>query len=606
MQFNVILGAIALCCLASCQDFLEPESISTFDTEYVFSNVDDARKGVNAIYVPFGDDAFRSRLSNNMAANTDIERQSGWTSSGDRYQIWDLQALSSNNDLRRVWNAAYQAIRDANIAIEGIEGGEAINSADVATVRTMNHLLGEAYTLRAYWYSMLTYYFGDVPNVRQAPKAGNEFFLERTNRNEILSQVIEDMIAVEGNMMWAEDLPYGIEQVNREFTLGMIARIALQRGGYYLQPDLTQAREGDYLDYYQIAKDYTERLMNLKDRELPRDFRQVFLNNSKFISPTNSDVLFEVPFAIGNGDVGWNIGIRVDGGATAAHNYGSGNNYLAIPPTYYYSFDTADIRRDVTCAFWKINVDGEVEITNGGITNIAQGKWSRWFLDNPPGASTAKGTGINWPMLRYADVILMHAEAENELNGPTGLAQESLKRVRRRAFRENEWNDKVDGYVSTVSTSKEDFFEAIVDERAWEFGGEMIRKFELIRWGNYSEKMEETVENLKAMADAAVTGTGKYAYLPDYIYWKVDESGDFVVLNPDSEVAVPPDDSWNREAWTLALSDEITVYDEWILKDWRNYIDEGPRPGIVRYVFPIPEEAITNSQGTLANDGYEF
>ncbi|MGB3798863.1 MAG: RagB/SusD family nutrient uptake outer membrane protein, partial [Lewinella sp.] len=121
MLTRLILSALTVATMASCSDFLEPESLSTFDTQYVFSNVDDARKGVNAIYQPFSTDPFRSRLSNNMVGNTDIEHSSGWTSSGDRYQIWDLEALSSNNDLRRVWNAAYTAIRDANIAIEGIQ-----------------------------------------------------------------------------------------------------------------------------------------------------------------------------------------------------------------------------------------------------------------------------------------------------------------------------------------------------------------------------------------------------------------------------------------------------------------------------------------------------
>ncbi|MCO6490759.1 MAG: RagB/SusD family nutrient uptake outer membrane protein, partial [Phaeodactylibacter sp.] len=600
----LIIAGLALA-LSACQDFLEPDSISTFDTNYVFSNVDDARKGVNAIYVSFGVDGFRSRLSNNMTGNTDIERQSGWTSSGDRYQIWDLNALESNGDLRQMWNAAYEAIRGANIAIDGILESGTLESGDAQTVRTMYHLLGEAYTLRAYWYSMLTYYFGDVPNVREAPKAGNNFFLPKENRNVILSQVIQDMIDIEENMLWAEELPYGIEQVNREYTLGLIARIALQRGGYYLTPDLNMVRDGDYLEYYQIARDYTEKLMMLKDRPLPDDYRQVFMNQCKFVSPVNEEILFEVPFAIGNGDVGWNIGIDVEGGPTASHDYGSGNNYMAIPPSYYFSFDTLDIRRDVTCAFYKVNTDFVQEFCDGGISNIAQGKWSRHFLDNPPGASSAKGTGINWPMLRYADVLLMFAEAENELNGPTGPAQEALKRVRQRAFAPQHWAEKADAYVASVSAGKQSFFEAIVDERAWEFGGEMIRKYELIRWNIYSEKMAETVETLKAMADAAFTGSGQYSGLPDYIYWKRDGSGQFTLLNPNRKVAAPPDETWNRQPFLLDLHDEVYTYRQWITRDWENYIN-GLKPGVVRYIFPIPAEAITNSQGTLANDGYMF
>lgn len=605
MKSKIFAIALILTSFTACSDFLEPDSISTFDTNYVFSNVDDTRRGVNAIYVQFGVDGFRSRLSNNMTGNTDIERQSGWTSSGDRYQIWDLNALASNGDLRQFWNAAYTAIRDANIAIDGISNSAALNSSDVLTSRKMYHMLGEAYTLRAFWYSMLTYYFGDVPNVRDAPKAGNDFFLPKEDRNVILTQVIQDMIDIEEQMMWADETQYGIEMVNREYALAMIARIALQRGGYYLTPELNMERESDYQAYYKIARDYTEKLMTLKDRPLPEDFRQVFLNQSKFISPVNQDVLFEVPFAIGNGDVGWNIGVTVQGGATASHDYGSGNNYMSIPPSYYLSFDRADIRRDITCALYQVNTSFEEEFVNNS-TNISQGKWSRYFLEKGPGASSAKGTGINWPMMRYADVLLMFAEAENELNGPTAAAQEAMKRVRRRAFDAAQWSEKVDAYVAQAAAGKGSFFEAIVDERGWEFGGEMIRKYELIRWNLYSEKMAETVETLKAMADAAFTGTGPFSDLPDYMYWKRDESGRFTLLNPDFKVAAPPDDSWNRVSFLLSLRSETTTYQEWILKDWRNYISEGPKPGVVRYIFPIPQEAITNSQGTLKNDGYQF
>mgnify|MGYP000211875745 CR=1 FL=1 len=601
MKLKYLIIAAAVTMMSSCDDFLEPESLSTFDTNYVFSNVDDARKGVNAIYSHFGQDAFRSRLSNNMTGNTDIEHSSGWNSNGDRYQIWNLDALSSNRDLEIVWTFAYRAIRDANIAIEGLEASGKLNSPDVTEANTMNHLLGEAYTLRAYWYSMLTYHFGDVPYIVEAPKAGNEFNLPKEDRNVILAGEIQNLIDVEANMLWADQVPFGIEQVNREYTLGMIARLALQRGGYYLKPDLTKARESDYLDYYQIAKDYTAKLISLKDRMLPEDFRQIFMNECKFITPVNEDVLFEVPFAVGNGDVAWNIGVRVEGGPTASHSYGSGNNYMSIPPTYYLSFDTLDVRRDVTCSLYKINTSFEYEFVNGGL-DIGQGKWSRHFLPTPPGPSSAKGTGINWPMMRYSDVLLMFAEAENELNGPTGAAQEALKRVRRRAFDDAHWGTKVDAYVAQVSGGKDMFFDAIVDERAWEFGGEMIRKYELIRWGIYSEKVAETVEGLKQLADAAFNGTTQY---PDYMYWKTDENGDFTILNRNRKIVAPPDDTWNRQSFLLALHSDQYTYQEWITKDWENYIN-GPKPGVVRYIFPIPVSAIESSQGTLKNDGYGF
>ncbi|MBL6446705.1 RagB/SusD family nutrient uptake outer membrane protein [Fulvivirga sp. 29W222] len=599
MKFRYLILSVVTLIATSCEDYLEPDSLSTFDSEYVFSNAEDARRGVNAIYVHFSHDGFRSRLSNNMTGNTDIEHSSGWGKDGARYQIWDLNAQENNGDLDYVWDIGYKAIRDANIAIEGILASDAYKSDDHVLAADMSHLLGEAYTLRAYWYSMLIFYFGDVPFVKEAPKVGVEFNKPKEDRNVILSSVIHDMVEAESGMYWADEAPYGIEQVNREYTLGMIARLSLQRGGWFLKPDMTMDRASDYLAYYDTARQFTSKLIQLKDRELPQDYRQVFLNQSKFINPVNADVLFEVPFAIGEGDVGWNIGVGVYSGP-----YGSGNNYMKIPLTYFYSFDGADQRRDVTCALYKYPNETPTkddlepqELVSLNDKGISQGKWSRAYLEKAPGSNTSKGTGINWPMMRYADVLLMYAEAENELNGPTGQAQEMLRRVRQRAFPDSVWTEKVDSYINTVSASKESFFDAIVDERAWEFGGEMIRKYELIRWNLYAEKVQETVAGLKKMVDEVDSGE-----LPQYLYVRNEPDGTLVIYDLYTKAAPPDIDNWRQMDWIEAMIDlnQPGSYEEWITRDWARYTQP------VRYIFPIPTIGIDNSQGVLQNDGYGF
>jgi hypothetical protein len=293
----------------------------------------------------------------------------------------------------------------------------------------------------------------------------------------------------------------------------------MMRAGYSLQPDLTMKRKDDYRDYYQIANTYAKKLVELKPRALP-DYATVFMNENKYIKPVNSDVLYEVAFHPGFGDVGWNNGVRVDAGT---HPYGSGSNYLSFPLTYYHSFDTTDKRLPVTC--YLIYYDKDLLQQPSGATSIAPGKWNRLLVPTPLGSASAKGTGINWPVMRYADVLLLLAESENELNGPTAIAQNALRLVRQRAFPEALWADKVTAYISTVSASKQTFFDAIVNERAWEFGGECLRKYDLARWNLFGKKVAETRNALTQMGIDGNAGTGTYAQLPDYLYYKRNSDG---------------------------------------------------------------------------------
>lgn len=111
------------------------------------------------------------------------------------------------------------------------------------------------------------------------------------------------------------------------------------------------------------------------------------------------------------------------------------------------------------------------------------------WLKESPGSSSSKSTGINWPIMRYSDVLLLYAEAENELHGgPTTEAKNLLKQVRKRAFDPADHTRMVEQYVNNLST-QEDFHTAIVNEHAWEFGGECLRKFDLGCWNLYGKKL---------------------------------------------------------------------------------------------------------------------
>jgi starch-binding outer membrane protein, SusD/RagB family len=606
---RILFFSIALLSMVfiSCKKYLDADSPSVFTNEEIFSNVPDASKAVYGIYAMFNQDAFTSRVSNNFTGNTDVEvGQVGATPDGSRRDIWSFEANSSNTDLLTVWNNAYIAINRANDCIEGIE------KSALANDKAMLQLKGEAKTLRAYWYYLLMNHWGDVPFKATPTKSTDNFYLGKTSRDSILTFLIQDLRDIEGSMQWADQLDYGTERIGREFVLGMISKLALMRGGYWLHPDLTMKRKSDYLDYYQIANTYAKKLISLKPRSLP-NYATVFQNLNNYVKTSNSDVLYEVAFAPGFGDVGWSVGVAV---AQGSHPYGSTTIQMNLTPSYYHSFDTTDLRLPVTCSIVSYNDTlGQVPVA---VTSITINKWNRLKVPTPLGQASAKGTGINWPLMRYSDVLLMLAESENELNGPNGEAQEALKQVRQRAFATSDWGTKVDAYVASVAASKEIFFNALVNERAWEFGGEFLRKYDLERWNLYGKKIADTRNLLIQMGQDAISGTGPTSNLPDYLYYKRDSVNKKIInfLNRYSRPAVAPPvkdlptvgdnpNGYLRATWLRSLWNTTTnAPADYILRQWRGYTDNtGATP--VKYILPIHNSIIAASQGALKQEyGY--
>lgn len=594
---------LAITCLPgiSCKKYLVSNSASRFTEDYVFGTESDARKSVNMVYALFNQDAYTSRVSTLFAGNTDVEVGSavGASPDGARRDLWSFEANSSNSDLLTVWNNAYSAINKANECEYGLT---TISLAKDPANATYLNLLGEVKALRAYWYMLLMHHWGDVPFSIKPSRAGDDFYLPRTGRDSILTFLINDLIDIEPKMQWADQLINGIEIINREFVIGLIARLSLIRGGYWLYPDMTMKRKEDYLEYYKIANTYCKKLVELRPRVLP-DFATVFMNENKYIKPVNSDVLYEVGYPPGYGDVGWCMGVGVTNGINY-HSFGSTTISMTFTPTYYYSFDTTDLRLPATCSLISYN-DTMAQVPTGA-TSITINKWNRILVPTPLGPASSKGTSINWPLMRYADVLLMLAESENELNGPTAPAIDALRKVRQRAFPAALWNDKVDAYIASVATDKNSFFNAIVNERAWELGGEMIRKFDLVRWDLYGKKIADTRNLLNQMGQDAVAGIGTYSNLPDYMYAKRNSDKTLTFLNLFRKVSGPvPAEynmkiNWLRTLWNTTTNGPAN-YNLW---QWRGYTDNtGAAP--VRYVLPLYNSVITSSLGSLQNEyGY--
>ena len=131
------------------------------------------------------------------------------------------------------------------------------------------HYYGEAKVLRAMYYLELVRNWGDVPYRRKPAGNKDELFIGATDRNTILTDMINDLIEVEPLMLYAEESDRGVEAASREFCQALIARIALQRGGWSLRPDYdnpsavgTMERSDDWKEYYKIAEEYAGKVIS--------------------------------------------------------------------------------------------------------------------------------------------------------------------------------------------------------------------------------------------------------------------------------------------------------------------------------------------------------
>lgn len=524
--------------ISSCEDMLDTESLSTDNLEYLTSNTTDARKMIDHVYSYFCEDTYTSRMSTNWMQNTDIEVgfvTKANTEEASRRGIWALNAHQFN-DIKNAWDNALKAIDFANQIIEGISNSELYQNGD----RDMKQLLGETYCLRAYWYFLMCNFWADVP-FATTPTTNTDMHNDpRTDKNIIYTRMIQDLIDHEAEMKWSSEMT--VERMNRDFALGFIVKLAMFRAGYSMQADGTMARSSQsgeeytvkYVDengnaatatsaddYYKVAKAYAMKLISLKPHTLSAKFKEIFDNEINGCNPADGDVLFEMGFVPNSGgDIGWCHGLSV-----VASTKGAGTTYTNLTPSYACSFAPDDQRLPVTCVNYRYLYDNRQAATDA--LGVQPAKWCR--LDLSVTSVASKGTGINWPVLRYADVLLLLAEAENEINGgPTDLARQMLKQVRDRAFiNSKNKTAMVDDYIAKMSDYNS-FKEAIINERAWEFGGENIRKFDLIRWNNYSAKVVDAIE---WMRNVAMNYSQTHIEGGEFIYDKNQEIAPMSVAN---------------------------------------------------------------------------
>lgn len=655
-----LVGILAMLGLSACSDYLDVKSDSKYDEEYVFGNMEEINRALTTCYTYLlSGNTYGGAYYSTFCLNSDVEFATNssdlQSSSGGDYKQFD--STPAGSALQKTWEAAYQNIEYCNNFIKAASTCAILEE----NKEELMQMIGEAKCIRAMNYHDMVVLFGDVPfSLERA--IDSPMVMPVADRDTILQTLIDDLKEAAESMKFAAALDGGVQRCSKEFAWALIARMSLTAGGYSLRPGASTAdigtmqRPANYQEHYKTAMTYAGKVIAEGNHSLQKRYDEYFIDQCNYLVTNDDDSIFEIPYTKGvNGNVGYNWGPAYDmnGDETQMYdgsvsNWGktSGSNMLSV--FYRFSFDEKDLRRNYVCgtAMWKYGSDGKVAMRLDPWTAYC-GKWSKLWTEagNTMGAISQGNTGINYPYMRYADVLLMYAEAANEVNnGPTAEAIDAFKQVRRRAFQEADWGEKVDNYVAAAG-SKDAFLELIQDERKWEFGGEGLRWRDLVRWNKYAEVLRDVFYQYFGYAwyvsgDEMYNTDERFTNLPAELFYKTvdaDENPlfsagyDYTKFGSMPNTALPvieiynpwtfvrnPGAEWAQGYYLSQMYDDTNGYPKGqALFSLRGYIRATDHYGsqvvpdlwevapeslpTVRYILPYPEDVVARSGGAYEN-----
>ena len=623
------VGTIAVAMgFASCQKFLNPNPPSLFSPSIVFGTVDNAKLAVLGAYQDLaGDQGYGNRISCYYPYDNDETMGPAKTGDNDRGDIAHYNASALNLQLYAPYVQLYQGIERANLCIYYIPQMALYDSGNAQQQGELQRLYGEALTLRAQFYLELLRNWGDLPEQRLPSEVSGNLFISKTNRDTIYNHLLNDLLLAENLVPWRSQIGKLGDQPDERVTKGAVkalrARIALYRGGYELRKDKLIEREADHPQFYQIAWNECNDIINSGEHALNPSFKAVFKNGlcSHTLDAYN-EILFQVGMAGGTNLTDSRLG-TYDGPefggyvsstnlTTATIAFTGGSGTLLMLPTYFYLFDSTDTRRDVTFAPYDVMAD--YSKIGEKLTKIRDGKFRSDWISNPY-PSTSLYWGVDWPLIRYSDVLLMFAEADNEINqGPTSAAISAFQQVRTRGYGGNA------SLIGTTPTDYNGFFQAIVRERSLEFGAEGIRKYDLKRWGLLGNAIQQTQSNLTSLMNNKAMSITTYMAPPPSYTVSGSLPTSMYIYNYDSPQnqgggytgSIDNSSLWFNSFYYKAPSSSKvpanTTKESWIgtgiQSTFLTYFGIGFVPNHSE-LFPIPQAVIDASNGTLTQDyGY--
>ena len=497
----VIMAAMVL--YNSCkEDDLELVNPNELSPETYFKTPTQVESAVNAVYgslqttslynrhIWFGND----NMSHENSGNSQLE--------SDKRQYLNFTFDAQHGAIGGYWETCYRGINKANFVINNSQAINLIPDAQLSQVMKDKYI-GEAKFLRGLYYFLLVDKFGAVPLYLDVPADGKG--LARTAVPEIYAQIEADLVDAAAMLKTkAEEAQLG--RATKGAAWALLGKVRLYQKKYQGALDAFANVTG-----YSLEPNYFDNFIEEKENGV--------------------ESIFEVQFSVAAGSANRWDSDRSDQGLNEAtfrgQEYGFANWYNVYPSKdLWEEYETVavngvktDPRRGYNIyqngdtygpgGSVVVNIPADVVVENGvtleTITRRGWKKYQNYYKDATEGAVVAQASGINMKVIRYADVLLMMAEAEANKPGSLAIAVGYMNQVRLRAdvTMPLYGTAAMDAAGYPVGTLAQ-FMVALEHERKVELAGEQVRFPDLVRWGRLPAFMVEVKPSLPILDQRAL------------------------------------------------------------------------------------------------------
>lgn len=421
-KFNILIAMLVCLNICGCSDFLEEDPKGKLTTDNFYNSESDARQAINGVYRRLSD-SWVTGYNIKQIPNDLLKRASWDEASG----LSNFTYGSENTYIAGMWQNHYAVIKDCNSVIDNV-------TANKEKINNWERYVGQAHGIRAFLYFDLVRWFGDVPLVLTDTKSLDGLEVTRTPQKEVFRQIIEDFEYCISHTMDKGDTSKGYQygRLTKDACHGFLAKVYLWLGSV-AQRDGKEIL-GNAADNFEKSLEHSSAVIQGGRYKLVDYYPAVF--NAKTRDKAPDEVLWCVQGLTGD-DTGTWTGMMF--GIRGNQNLGGSWDNISSSDYHRMMYEPSDsIRRLWNCPRMTIQDDGTLwgwdykmywdtrgdqklsEATeNNNWLQWSIGKFRRYPLADPSSYNYTN-FGMDEPLLRYADVLLMYAEAYNEVNHAPG------------------------------------------------------------------------------------------------------------------------------------------------------------------------------------------